>query len=66
MNARELRGNVKGYGCVCGPGRNEALAIRKDGAYVMGEEKVATGEMNEEELILKAIGILQAKVEPLS
>lgn len=30
-------------------------AIRKDGAYVMGEEKVATGEMSEDELVLKAI-----------
>jgi prophage antirepressor-like protein len=40
-------------------------AIRKDGMYVMGEEKVATGEMNEEELILKAYGLLQAKVERL-
>jgi prophage antirepressor-like protein len=39
--------------------------IRKDGMYVMGEEKVATGEMNEEELILKAYGLLQAKVERL-
>lgn len=30
-------------------------AIRKDGAYVMGEEKVVTGEMTEDELVLKAI-----------
>lgn len=27
-------------------------AIRKDGGYVMGEEKVATGEMDEQELIM--------------
>lgn len=41
-------------------------AIRKDGAYVMGEEKVATGEMAEEELLAKAFGILQKKVERLT
>ena len=41
-------------------------AIRKDGAYVMGEEKVATGEMSEDELVLKAVGILQRKVERLT
>lgn len=29
----------------------EVLAIRKDGAYVAGEEKVKTGEMTEDELI---------------
>lgn len=40
-------------------------AIRKDGAYVMGEEKVVTGEMTEDELVLKAMSILQAKVERL-
>lgn len=32
----------------------------------MGEEKVATGEMNEDEFVLKAFGILQRKVERLS
>jgi prophage antirepressor-like protein len=36
-------------------------AIRKDGAYVMGEEKVVTGEMNEDEFVLKALTILQGK-----
>ncbi|WP_448955693.1 BRO-N domain-containing protein [Labrys neptuniae] len=41
-------------------------SIRQDGAYITGEEKVATGEMTEDELILKAVGILQAKVERLS
>lgn len=41
-------------------------AIRKDGAYVMGEEKVATGEMDEDEFVLKAIGILQRKIDRLS
>lgn len=30
-------------------------AIRKDGGYVENEEKVATGEMDEDELILKAM-----------
>ncbi|MCZ0960901.1 BRO-N domain-containing protein [Paracoccus benzoatiresistens] len=30
-------------------------AIRKDGAYVAGEEKVATGEMSEDEFILRAV-----------
>ena len=37
-------------------------AIRKDGAYVMGEEKVATGEMTEDELVAKAMAFLQRKV----
>lgn len=41
-------------------------AIRKDGAYIMGEEKVVTGEMSEDELVLKAVGILQKKVERLT
>lgn len=40
-------------------------AIRKDGMYVMGEEKVRTGEMSEDELVLKAMTLLQAKVERL-
>src|SRR5690606_32003881 len=40
-------------------------AIRKDGAYVMGEEKVVTGEMTEDELVMKAMSIMQAKVERL-
>ncbi|GEM_PF-744780 len=41
-------------------------AIRKDGAYVLGEEKVATGEMDEDELVLKAMGIMQRKLERLA
>ncbi|MCK9988843.1 MAG: hypothetical protein AzoDbin1_05315 [Azoarcus sp.] len=41
-------------------------AIRKDGAYVMGEEKVATGEMSEDELVIKAMSILQRKVERIT
>ena len=36
-------------------------AIRQDGMYVAGEEKVRTGEMSEDELILKAMGFLQRK-----
>jgi hypothetical protein len=31
----------------------------------MSEEKVATGELDEDAFVLKAIGILQAKVERL-
>lgn len=41
-------------------------AIRKDGAYVLGEEKVATGEIDEDELVLKAMGIMQRKLERLA
>ncbi|WP_319237465.1 BRO family protein [uncultured Propionivibrio sp.] len=41
-------------------------AIRKDGAYIMGEEKVATGELGEDELVLKAVSILQKKVERIT
>lgn len=41
-------------------------AIRKDGMYVVGEEKVATGELAETELVLKALTLLQGKVERLS
>lgn len=40
-------------------------AIRKDGAYVLGEEKVATGEMGEDELILRAMQAQQKKVDRL-
>lgn len=35
--------------------RDVLPAIRKDGAYIMGEEKVASGEMSEDEFVLKAI-----------
>lgn len=45
--------------------RDVLPAIRKDGAYVMGEEKVASGEMDEDEFVLKAMAILQKKVERL-
>lgn len=41
-------------------------AIRKDGAYVVGEEKVLTGEMSEDELIFRAHQLLLRKVERLA
>lgn len=41
-------------------------AIRKDGAYIAGEEKVATGEMTEDELLLRAMTILQDKATRLA
>jgi prophage antirepressor-like protein len=34
--------------------RDVLPAIRKDGAYIMGEEKLASGEMSEDEFIFKA------------
>ena len=37
------------------PKRDRLTAIRKDGGYNAGEEKVATGEMSEDELVLKAL-----------
>jgi len=46
--------------------RDVLPAIRKDGAYIMGEEKVATGEMDEEAFILKAYEMLKRKVERLA
>ena len=41
-------------------------AIRKDGAYVMGEEKVVTGEMSEDALIAAALRALDAKAKRLT
>lgn len=41
-------------------------AIRKDGGYIAGEEKVASGEMSEDELVFKAMGVMQRKIERLS
>ncbi|MFV0489541.1 MAG: Bro-N domain-containing protein, partial [Vibrio fluvialis] len=41
-------------------------AIRKDGAYIQDEEKVATGELSEDEFILKAVRMLEAKVDRLT
>ena len=40
-------------------------AIRKNGGYVAGQKKVATGEMDEDALILRAMQMLQPKVERL-
>jgi prophage antirepressor-like protein len=40
-------------------------AIRKDGAYIMGEEKVATGELSEDEFVLRAYDMLRRKVDRL-
>lgn len=39
--------------------------IRKDGAYILGEEKVVSGEMSEDEFIAKAVLIASKKVERL-
>ncbi|WP_226383113.1 BRO-N domain-containing protein [Burkholderia savannae] len=38
-------------------------AIRKDGSYVMGEEKVAAGEMDEGELMARAMIAANNKIE---
>ncbi|MEP4247676.1 Bro-N domain-containing protein [Tateyamaria sp.] len=38
-------------------------AIRKDGGYIMGEEKVATGEMDEDEFVLKVVGVMKRNVD---
>jgi len=40
-------------------------AIRRDGGYIAGEEKVATGEMSEDEFILKAMSMLKNKADRL-
>ena len=41
-------------------------AIRKDGAYLLGEEKVRTGEMSEAELAMQAVAALNAKLARLT
>lgn len=41
-------------------------AIRKDGAYIMGEEKVATGELEETQFLLNAFTMLESKADRLS
>jgi prophage antirepressor-like protein len=46
--------------------RDVLPAIRKDGAYIMGEEKVAIGELDEETFIQKAYEMLKRKVERLA
>lgn len=40
-------------------------AIRKDGGYIMGEEKVATGEMSEDELVFRAMEVMKNKIDRL-
>lgn len=40
-------------------------AIRKDGAYIAGQEKVRSGEMDEDAFVLKAMEILNRKVQRL-
>ncbi len=46
--------------------RDVLPAIRKDGMYVKGEEKVLTGEMSMEEMTLKVLEGLQSKVSRLT
>ncbi|MBO6579395.1 MAG: hypothetical protein JJ871_07605 [Thalassospira sp.] len=41
-------------------------AIRKDGGYIAGEEKLKSGEMSEDEFIMKAMSILQGKVDRIA
>ena len=41
-------------------------AIRKDGGYIEHEEKVVTGEMDEDELVLKAIEVMKRKIDRIS
>lgn len=45
--------------------RDVLPAIRKDGSYVMGEEKVLTGEMSEDELMARAFVAATRKLERL-
>lgn len=40
-------------------------SIRKDGAYIQGEEEFKNNELSEDEFILQAMNILQSKVERL-
>lgn len=40
--------------------RDVLPAIRKDGGYILGEEKVATGEMSEDELVAASVRPPQA------
>ncbi len=41
-------------------------ALRQDGGYIIGEEKVKTGGMSEEEFIFKAMQIMDKKIERLT
>lgn len=45
--------------------RDVLPAIRKDGGYIMGEEKVASGEMSEDEFILRAMTMQKNKIDRL-
>jgi len=40
-------------------------SIRKDGGYIAGQEKVRSGEMDEDAFVLKAMEILNRKVQRL-
>ncbi len=40
-------------------------AIRKDGTYVLGEEKVAIGELSEDKLLMRAMKLMSRKVDRL-
>jgi prophage antirepressor-like protein len=46
--------------------RDVLPAIRKDGMYIMGKEKVATGEMSGEELMSRAIIFENIKIERMA
>ena len=42
---------------------NDVLpAIRQDGAYILGEEKVLTGEISEEEMVARSVVIMNKKL----
>lgn len=41
-------------------------AIRKNGGYVMGEEKVVTAEMSMDDMIAKVTLILETKIQRLA
>jgi len=41
-------------------------AIRKDGGYIQGEEKVAKGEMSEDELVFRAMEVMKRKIDRLT
>jgi prophage antirepressor-like protein len=41
-------------------------AIRRDGGYITGEERVRSGAMSDDELVLRALAVLQTKVARLA
>lgn len=41
-------------------------ALRQDGGYIVGEEKVKTGEMSDEELVARALIMAAGKIERLT